>query len=186
MTGFDPAAVPDANGDNPTDQGADIELVCRYYMETTGILVAATGRRYKITAHAPVDPRNVAHVCWSTQIYGTTKLGINVPDCAISQFDAGQAWDVVPGMKFVDAEGNPIGGHDVPILYYDSYSKGVMLRVGTWGKVQLMTEAFLLACCDEVRAVDSPDWLYASGAAAGISPSGFDAATMRADLQAVR
>jgi hypothetical protein len=51
----------------------------------------------------------------------------------------------------------------------------------TWGQLKKMTWAWFEKYCSEAYALVSKDWIKASG----LSPSGFDLATLEADLKAV-
>ncbi|HUY26572.1 MAG TPA: hypothetical protein VMV27_04055 [Candidatus Binataceae bacterium] len=157
ITGFNPD-VPSS------DQGADMETVCEF-LEKTGYLGV------KNAGHATIDPANIAHLKWAVQIFGGVKLGIQLPQSAMDQFNAGNEWDVVAGSPL-------IGGHDVPITHYD----GSLYYIATWGKgVQPMTPAFLAAYCDEVKVTLSPEWISQSGTA----PSKDTMAQLVAELAAI-
>ena len=164
-TGFDPNAKPDANGNNPTDQGAD-ELSIISDLEATPFL------GYKDDAAANIDPTNLDHVKWGVQLFGAVRLGVNLPQSAMDQFSADQPWDVIAN------DGGIIGGHDVPIVKYDA--SGVFYIV-TWGKRIEMTPAFLAKYVEEAHAELSTAWLNATG----VAPSGFNQVALVADLQAV-
>jgi hypothetical protein len=164
-TGFDPNAKPDANGDNPTDQGAD-ELSIIEDLEKTPFL------GYQDDAAANIDPSNIEHLKWGVQLFGAIRLGVNLPQSAMDQFNAGKEWDVIA------SDGGIIGGHDVPMVMYDASG---LFYIVTWGKRIAMTPAFLAKYVDEAHAELSTAWLNATG----MAPSGFNQATLVADLQAV-
>ena len=69
------------------------------------------------------------------------------------------------------------GGHAVYVVGYDSET----LTCITWGQLKKMTWAWFAQYCSEAYGLVSKDWLKASG----ISPSGFDLATLEADLAEV-
>ncbi len=128
-TGFNPA-------DPNTDQGTDMQQAAEY-RRTVGI-VDSLGWRHRIVAYMALDISNVQEVYTAMYLFDAVGLGIRFPASAMDQFDAGQPWSVVAG--------SPIeGGHYVPAI---SKQNG-MLGVVTWGKLQLMEEAFLIANCDE-------------------------------------
>ena len=149
--------------DPSTDQGCDETTMCAFLMKNgfLGQKIAGTG---------PVDPTNLAHVKWCVELFGACRLGINVPDYFETQFDNGQPWDV----EGDPANANIIGGHDIPIVKYD----GTYLYVVTWGQLQPMTPAALLAFTEEAHAELWDDWIAASGNA----PSGVDLITLIKDL----
>jgi len=167
VTGFDPNAAPDASGENPTDQGTDEVTMCQYMMSTgwLGHRSAGTGA---------VDPANLDHVRWCVQLFGSCRLGVTLPQSASDQFDAGQPWDVAGNATIV-------GGHDVPIVKYDSS----YFYVVTWGSLVPMTPAFLARYVandqGEAHAELYPDWIRSQG----LAPAGLDLATLEADLRAI-
>jgi hypothetical protein len=155
------AAITGFKPDDPaTDNGADIEQVCNF-LETTGYLGVTNA------GHAPVDPSHIDHVKWGVQLFGGVKLGLNLPQSAEDQFNAGQPWDVVAGSS-------PIGGHDVPLVKYDAQ----YLYCVTWGKLQPLTPAFFAAYCDEARVTVSPEWVGQMN----LAPSKLNLAQLLADL----
>lgn len=152
--------------DPSTDQGCDETAMCQY-LETTGFL------GHKSDAAAMVDVSNLAHVKWVVQLFGTCRIGFNVPAYAMTQFNNGQPWDLDPsGDQTVE------GGHDVPIVGY----KGDDLVVVTWGQIQHMTPAFLAQWADEAHAELFADWI----AVTGVAPSGLDLTQLTEDLQALQ
>ena len=156
VTGFDP------NDAENTDKGTDETTMCQY-LETQGFC------GHKSSATGMIDPTNLDHIKWSVQLFGTCRLGIQVPAYAETQFNQGKVWDLDPS-----ADQTIVGGHDVPIV---GYSPGAFIVV-TWGKLQAMTPAFLATFLDECHAEVYGDWIKAAGTA----PSGFDLATLLADL----
>jgi hypothetical protein len=84
----------------------------------------------------------------------------------MDQFEAGQPWDVVPGMTLD-------GGHDVPMVDYDNK----YVYVVTWGALQPVTYAFLAAkygngtpVLEEAHVELDKEWLAKNGN----SPAGFN------------
>jgi len=159
ITGFNPA-------DPSTDQGAD-ELSVIEYLEKTGWLGT------KDTAAANIDPLNIAHLKWGVQLFGAARLGVNLPQSAMDQFNAGQPWDVIAN------DGGIIGGHDVPIVKYDA--SGVFYIV-TWAKLQPMTPAFVAKYVEEAHCEMNSAWIEAGG----LGASGIDGKQLIADLQQVQ
>jgi hypothetical protein len=74
--------------------------------------------------------------------------GLNVPQSALDQFNAGQGWDVEP------FDGGIQGGHCVPVLGYDV--AGVILV--TWARVIRASWNFFYTYFDEVAVVIPTDY----------------------------
>lgn len=152
-------------GDPSTDQGTSETVMCAYD-ESTGFL------GHKSDATAFIDPANVKHVKWGVQLLGAARIGFRVPAYAMQQFNAGKPWDLDPsGDQKIE------GGHDVPLVDY----KGDNFLCVTWGRLQIVTRAFLNAYCDEVHGEVFPDWIRKQGE----SPSGSNLEALVADLKAI-
>jgi hypothetical protein len=162
VTGFNP-------NDPSSDQGTDVRDSYTYRMKT-GVIDAA-GNRHKLGAYLNVD-LDVAHLARAIYLFGVVGLGIEFPESAMDQFNAGEPWDVVPGTP------KPTDGHYIPLVGYDP-TKGYWYVV-TWGKLQPVTTAFLLKYADEHYALLSPEMLKN-----GASLEGFDLATLQGDLKAI-
>lgn len=150
-------------GDEATDNGCNELDMCEY-LERTGFL------GHKADAIGSVDPQNLDHLKWCVQLFGTCRLGLNLPQSAMDALDAGKPWDVGGDTKIV-------GGHDVPIVKYD----GEYFYVVTWGVLQPVTPAFILAYNEESHAELFADWIRSQGTA----PSGLDLADLTAKLAAL-
>lgn len=155
-----------ANNDNGCD-----ELSVIQYLVQTGWL----GR--KLDGSANLDPTQLDQIKWAVCIFGASRLGINLPDSAQSQFEAGQPWDYAPGAQLD-------GGHDVPVVGYD----GTHFYVVTWGKLQPVTPAFLTAhypdgtpYLEEVHGELALDWVNA----AGTCPAKLNLTQLVADLASI-
>ena len=159
-TGFDPK-------EPQTDQGTDMQAAADYRRKT-GIRDSA-GARHTIAAYLALEPGNVEHLYLAAYLFGAVGIGLALPQSALDQFDKAQAWDVV-------ANAPNAGGHYVPLLGRSASG----LHVVTWGAVQMMTEAFLKAYCDEAVAYVSQECLVAQK-----SPEGFDYAGLLSDLAAL-
>ncbi len=159
ITGYDP--VTGAN-----DNGA-VELDVLNYWRKQGIA------GHQLMAYVAIEPGNHDHVKDSVQLFGNCYIGLGLPISAQRQ----RVWSVPPGGP--DGDGAPWswGGHAVPVVGYDA--RGLICV--TWGALKRMTWGFWNAYCDEAYALLSPDWLKPSGEA----PSGFDLATLEADLQSL-
>jgi hypothetical protein len=158
VTGFNP--------NNPsTDQGTDVQAAAQY-RQNTGI-VDSVGNRHKIAAYLSLQPGNVTDLYLATYLFSCVGIGLQLPQSAMDQAEQNQTWDVVANSPIV-------GGHYVPLLGRDPVD---LLHTVSWGKLQLMTVAFLSACCDEAYAYVSQENLINQK-----SPEGFDYATLIADL----
>ncbi len=161
------AAYSAATGYNPadpnTDQGGVEADICAF-MQTTGIC------GHKSDGWGNIEPSNLDHVRWAVQLFGACRIGVNLPQEAMDATDAKEPWDIGGNTTI-------LGGHDVPIVKYDSS----YFYVVTWGKLQAVTPAFIAAYCDEAHAEVYADWI----SAAGVSPSGFNLSLLLADLAEV-
>lgn len=163
VTGFNP-------NDPNTDQGAD-ELSVIQYLTKTGWL----GRN--LDGSANLDPTQLDQIKWAVCIFGASRLGLNLPNSAQSQFEAGQPWSVAPGARLD-------GGHDVPVVGYD----GTYFYVVTWGQLQAVTPGFLTAkyadgtpYVEEAHAELAFDWVNA----AGTCPANLNLTQLVADLASI-
>ena len=173
-TGFD-AAKTDANGDNPTDQGAVESDVCDFLV-STGFL----GNQAAVTAPIVMgafDDKALEKIRWCIQLFGSCRIGVNLPKSAEPQFERGAPW-ALGGDETVD------GGHDVPFYNYE----GDDFFGVTWGGqpndargLQRITGDWLRKFGDEAHAVIYSNLVMSSGQ----TPAGFDMAQLTADLKAL-
>jgi hypothetical protein len=165
ITGYRPSAGP--VGDNPTDQGTDMQVAASYRRRKG--LVDAAGKRHKVGAYLAIDPGDLEQHFLAIYLFGAIGIGLNFPDSAMTQFRAGQPWTVVNGAKIE-------GGHYVSGIA----RRGGNLIVVTWGREQVVDAGFLAKYNDESIAYVSAEYLRA-----GKSPEGFDADQLNADLAAI-
>lgn len=146
------------------DPGGDLVTTAQY-MQKTGMLVG--GVRHTEDGNGVVDPTNIDHRKWSICLFGCAPLALNLPQCALDQFDADQPWDYVKGSPIV-------GGHDVLGVEYRSESlpSNPGWLVVTWGKRWPVTNAFMLNYLSEVVPVGAKDFITANG----LAPSGVNLA----------
>jgi len=157
LTGFDP-------NDPNTDQGTDMQQAAEY-RRTVGI-VDSLGWRHHVIAYMALDSSNVQEIYTAMYLFDAVGIGITFPASAMDQFNSGQPWTVV--------QGSPIeGGHYIPGLGRQSG----MIQVATWGKIQLMDEAFLVANCDEAIV-----YLTVENLMAGKTPEGFALQDLLSDI----
>lgn len=139
VTGFDPNAGP--SGDNPTDQGAVCQKVLEY-VRKNGFL------GHKFLAFAKVDIHDRDQVKRAIATFGQIYCGFDVPDSAMTQFNAGKPWTVVRGSTIE-------GGHCVPLGAYTEDGPDCV----TWAKVQHMTWDFFETYFEEAWVIVTPDMI---------------------------
>lgn len=161
VTGFNP-------NDHATDQGTDMQLAAKY-RQNTGVLDAA-GKRHKVGAYLALSKGNKAQIMQAIFLFGAVGIGINFPNSAMDQFNAGQDWTVVKGSSLE-------GGHYIPGISYDKN----FVYIVTWGKIIRASWAFIKKYMDEGIVYLSPEMLLA-----GKSLEGFDLAQLQADLTAIK
>jgi hypothetical protein len=161
ITGFDP--------NNPaTDQGTDMQAAASYRRKTG--LIDANGVRHKVDAYVAPATGDVNELMAATYLFGAVGFGFQFPASAMTQFNAGQPWSVVPG--------SPIeGGHYTPIV--GRRANGNLVCI-TWGEIQEMEPSFAQSLNDESVAYLSLESLKNN-----VSPENFDLATLQADLNAL-
>lgn len=155
-----------ANNDNGCN-----ELDVITYLTKTGWM----GR--KLDGSANLDPTQLDQIRWANCIFGASRLGLNLPDSAQSQFEAGEPWSPVPGAQLD-------GGHDVPVVKYDAN----YFYVVTWGKLQPVSLSFMTAkyadgtpYLEEAHAELAFDWVNQ----AGTCPASLNLTQLMADLSAI-
>lgn len=160
------SAYEAVSGYNPrtgaNDNGAYVQDVLNYWRKN-GV------GGHKNLAFAAVDFKNKDEVRKATEIFGGVYLGIDFPDTAMDQFDAGKPWDVVAGAKSE-------GGHAINLGFYDVDTN--TYKVVTWGRVQEMTQAFFDKYVDECWVVITPEWLNEQG----LTPTGIDLYSLGQDF----
>lgn len=159
VTGFNP-------NDPSSDQGAVIQDALAYWLHT-GIA------GHKILAYASVNVHDQTEVDAAINVFGALCLGVNVPNSAMDQFNAGQPWTVARPDGGID------GGHAIPVGYY-SHSTG-RTRVVTWARVQDVADAWWRTYVEEAWIVVAPEWLDATGH----SPEGVDLHGLGEDFAAL-
>lgn len=130
-------------GNPKTDQGCVLQDVLDYWRKT-GI------GGDKVLFFAKVDPQNASEVAAAIYYFGHIIYGIQVPQSAMDQFNAGQPWDVV------DNDGGNLGGHAINVGAYNDQS---MYTAVTWGAAQKVTQPFFKKYADEAWVVGTADWL---------------------------
>lgn len=155
-------------GNAASDTGATLQDVLNYW-KTTGFNASKT---HTVAAFASVDPQKLAEVYKAVDAFGHLYVGMNFPQSAMDQFNAGQAWDVVPQ--------SPVeGGHAVNVVGYNQTAG--TLQVVTWGRVQTVTLAFWQKYMDEAWVVITKEWFNSKGK----DPLGVDFVGLGAELSAL-
>ena len=167
VTGYDPSQT-DVQGNNPTDQGTDPADFAEY-RRTTGIVDAA-GNLHKVGAYLALDQGNVSQLRAAMYLFSAAGIGVQLPESAQDQFQAGQVWTPVSG--------SPIeGGHYINGAAIDNDAN---IGIVTWGAFRWMTAAFYRRYNDETLVYLSEEFLTS-----GVSPEGFNLAALQADLAAI-
>jgi hypothetical protein len=165
VTGYDPSQT-DADGNNPTDNGAAITDVLAYW-QTKGI----AGDRILGWAAVGLDP---AQIDLATYIFGAVDIGFNVPAFALTQFGWGFPWDLA-----LQGDGRIVGGHSVPLFGYGRRG----FDATTWGANQKLGRPFAATYMDEAYVVVTDDWVNAS---TGLAPNLLNRTALLADLAAMK
>ncbi len=156
-------------GDDSTDNGTDMQEAASYRRKTG--LLDADGVRHKVKAYVeiPMGAQMIDQVLHAAYLFGAAGVGLQLPQSAMDQFDAGQPWTTVKHSK-------NLGGHYLPCVGRSSAGNLILV---TWGKLQAATPEFLQAHMDEACAYLSDEYLDAKG----ISPEMIDSARLDADLR---
>ncbi len=168
VTGFDPSQT-DAQGNNPTDRGTDMEAMAKYRRKTG--ITDASGTVHKIGAYLALDHQDPTTLAAAAYIFDAVGVGIEFPSSAMDQFNAGRSWSVVKGSTNE-------GGHYVPLFFKKS---AATFQVVTWGQVQNVTKGFITTYADEAIVYLSEEFLDGTGK----TPDGFDLTALQNDLKAL-
>lgn len=156
--GFNPAT--DAN-----DNGAAITDALNF-MLTTGLA------GHKIDGWAAIDSTNVETVKQGIYLFGSVNIGVQLPNSAMDQTNAGQPWDVLADDGGID------GGHCVVLMGYGAEGATCV----TWGQLQQLSWGWFNKYADEAYCEIAMDWVKANGEAV----NSLDYATLEADLSALK
>lgn len=156
-------------GDPSTDNGANMQDILSYWQKNS---VAG----HKISAFAEIRSVNNPWLMkQALDIFGTVYIGFNCPQSALDQFNAGEPWSY-------DASSPIVGGHCVALQQMEPVgTRPGIMGVITWGALQPMTLKFAENYIEEAWVMLTPDWIEANGN----SVSGFNAAQLQADFQAI-
>ena len=157
VTGYDPNAPLDADGNNPTDQGTNMQDFLKYWL-TKGLPVTnqidPTGR-HKLLAFFELDPRNLNDIDLASYETGIVSLGFNVPAYLMESDPPPTVWDLDPSL-----DNTILGGHCVGRPGFNAPAKSS--NIVSWGSHGYsMTDSFWAHTVDEAYALVDPLWIDA-------------------------
>jgi hypothetical protein len=120
---------------------------------------------HTVKAFAPVSVQDVPTLQTAIYLYDGAYTGITVTQAMMDAFGQGEPWTLEM------AQGEPIGGHCIPLIAYDS----TYLYAVTWGGVQKIEYSAW-------HAMSSEAWAVISGEFAGGDGHGVNLAALQADL----
>jgi hypothetical protein len=168
-TGYDPRAPLDANGNNPTDNGTDMQVAASK-VRTQGF-PDAHGQLHYTKAYGAIQVRSWDELMAATYLFGTVSVGINLQKAQSDQFDNRQPWQFVQGSPF-------LGGHCITMCGRNSRGLGVGI---SWGRTTGIERHLLEQTMDEGIIQFSLDYILPSG----VSPELIDVAQLDSDLDAL-
>src|SRR5271167_1711405 len=150
-------------GDASTDQGGvELTVLSDWKNQTLG--------GHVLRGFADPQPQNFGHIMHGIAEFGGVYIGLQLPNSAMDQTNAGEIWDVVANDGGID------GGHAVFCPAYHTedptYNKETTITAITWGMKQKMTLAFWEKYTDESHTLLASAW----------QPAGVNLAGLRADL----
>jgi hypothetical protein len=157
----------DPNSDEGTDMAYAAEQWRRHGM------VDAQGKMHRIAAYTELQPANVNQLKVAGYLFTAVGIGIQFPNFAMDQFNAGQPWDLPKRGANTDIE----GGHYIPMV---GVAPNRNIYVVTWGKRIEMTPAFYQRYGDIAIVHYSQEMLINAK-----SLDGFDDKALTSDLRAV-
>lgn len=163
------AAVSGWSSSRPDlDRGAQMIDALRW-MSTRGLA------GYKIGAFVAVNPQSRVEMQSAINLCGSAYVGVDLPTSAQTQ----TVWDVAPpGRHDATYENGSWGSHAVSLVGYDR----LHVTLVTWGAVKIATVEWLMTYASEAWATLDDLWVRDDG----LTPSGFDVASLRRDLEAIR
>jgi len=155
-------------GDPSTDNGV-VLLDALTYFRKKGL----------IFAFMKVDHHSFDHLQTAINLFGGVYIGASLP---VSAQDTSRPWHGTTGSLEGDAAVGSWGGHCMwAAKYARPAASAFNVDFSTWGKRQPADAQWWLDYVDECYAILSPRWADTALPA----PSGFDLATLRADLSAL-
>lgn len=156
VTGFDPA-------DPATDQGTDMQAAASYRRKVG--VIDYHGIRHKVDAYAEITRADLSQVALASWLFGACGIGVEFPDSAMDQFNAGKPFSVVKGAKIE-------GGHYMPCVGRHKDGNYVLV---TWGRLVTATPEWMRKYMDEAVAYISRDIIQDKS---HMSLEGFDLQTL--------
>jgi hypothetical protein len=171
--GYNPSAPPDANGQNPTDQGCD-EVTALNYWENNG----APAGQHKIAGWLSVNAADRVEVRTALWLFENLYFGLELPDAWVNPMPdaAGFVWNAAGAP-------DPQNGHCVVGVGYNAEG----ITIDTWGMLGQMTNAAVQRYATShahgaLYTVVSQD---AVAKATQKAPSGFDWSQLIADFDSM-
>lgn len=127
------------------DSGSNVREVLNWRQKTG--LLDDNGKAHKIGPYVALEPGNAQQIWEALYLFEAVGIGIQFPQSAMDQTNAGQMWSVVPGTQIE-------GGHYIPLFGHPSHDVWTCV---TWGQRQTMTQQFLIKYCDEAWAWIDPE-----------------------------
>lgn len=155
-------------GDPSTDRGTDMGAAMRYRRNVG--LKDATGALHKVGAYVALEPGNWNELLEALYAFRVVGIGIEFPQSAMDQFNAGKPWSVVKGSSIE-------GGHYIPVVGHATLNYVWLI---TWGRKIKMGKGFYQKYNDESYAFISPEMLKNNK-----SPAGYDMNQLNEILAAV-
>lgn len=168
VTYYDPTKLDPFTGDNPTDQGTNVQDMAEFWRNYG--FDDCDGRTHKIDAYLALEDGDINQLWAAMYLFDGVGIGIQCPKAWQTAFQNHQVWDEIPGITSKDIA----GGH---------YVSGVCRRNGnigviTWGQVQFMTPAGYSQLSDEAFIYFSEDRFNAKG----LDINGFNKAQLMDDM----
>jgi hypothetical protein len=140
------------------------------YRQTAG-LVDDAGQYHKVVGYAGLTPGDFDELLIAASLFDVVGIGIEVPDYAEAQFEAGQAWHVEHGFHRIE------GGHYIPVV---GRTDATTASVFSWGGVGGITQPFYEKF-NTVAVVSLTEEMFTNGT----TIDGIDMQTLAADLPAL-
>jgi hypothetical protein len=156
VSGYDPKAPLDAQGNNPTDVGADEQTVVKY-LYSTGAKTGPDGSGLdKIRAFAKVDPKEHDDVKRTIVDCGIAYIAFVIPSSweSTTNLQPAPIWDT---KEYGTSKSNDT--HAVILTGYDNDG----FKLISWGKRFRMTTKFYQAFVSEAYAITDDLWFRATG-----------------------
>lgn len=120
-------------GDPSTDNGATLQAMLAYWRKTGVTVGGDTAHPVLLAAFGELRSRTPANLNIALQVARTVCLGVNFPDSAMAQFQAGEPFTPVAGAA-ID------GGHCMGL---QAFTPGIdELHPTTWGQLWSMSKAW--------------------------------------------